>query len=135
MLGALCPECCGFSRSTGPDAIFFGDRKTEIPIAENVRYRCYPPRFSTQRLPFLRDVADQTDLAAYNPDLEAELAHHDVLHTTHQLFTFGKTALTFAQRHRKPLVASIHTDVPRYTEIYTRQVLKNLVARQHSMTC
>lgn len=106
---------------------FLGDSEAEMTLAKNVRYRFLPPRLGTERLPFLRDVADQTDLAAFNPALYQQLEQHDVLHTTHQLFTFGKTALRFAVQHHKPLVASIHTDVPKYTEIYTRQVLGKLI--------
>jgi len=108
---------------------FLGEQEEEIIIAKNVRYIRHRARFGTDRLPFLKDVADQTDLANLNPKLYPYLAKHDVLHTTHQLFTFGKTALKFAHQNHKPLVASIHTDVPRYTEIYTRQVLQKFVGK------
>ncbi|NET59375.1 MAG: glycosyltransferase family 1 protein [Symploca sp. SIO2E6] len=108
---------------------FLGDQEQKITMAENVRYLLHRPRFGTDRLPFLKDVADQTDLANFNPKLYPYLEQHDVLHATHQLFTFGKTALKFAQENHKPLVASIHTDVPKYTEIYTRQVLQKFVCQ------
>jgi len=108
---------------------FLGEQEKEITIAENVRYLMHRPRFGTDRLPFLKDVADQTDLANLNPELYPYLEKYDVLHATHQLFTFGKTALKFAQQHHKPLVASIHTDVPKYTEIYTGQVLQKFVGK------
>lgn len=102
---------------------FLADRARETTLATNVRYIHHQPRFGTERLPFLKAVAAQTDLAPSNPKLFPYLAQHDVNHTTHQLFTFGQTALRFSKRHHKPLVSSIHTDVPKYTEIYTRKIL------------
>lgn len=106
---------------------FLGDRPGQHDLAPHVRYCFQPPRFGTDRLPFLRNVADQTDLAPFHPSLARQLQRHDVIHATHQLFSFGKTALRLAQRHQLPLVASIHTDVPYYTEIYTDRILQQLL--------
>lgn len=108
---------------------FLGDREEVIQVAENVCYIRHPPRWGTDRLFFLSNSADQTDLAPVNPHLLPYLATYDVLHTTHQLFAFGKTALKFAQQHQKPLVSSIHTDVPRYTEIYTAEAVETLLGQ------
>jgi glycosyltransferase involved in cell wall biosynthesis len=105
---------------------FLGDQEQEISLGVNVRYVQHKPRFGTDRLPLLKNVADQTDLAPSNPKLFPYLTQHDVLHTTHQLFTFGQTALQFAQRYHKPLVGSIHTDVPIYAEIYATEILQQL---------
>ncbi|MGB7414156.1 MAG: glycosyltransferase [Thermosynechococcaceae cyanobacterium] len=105
---------------------FLGETPQTIDLSEHVRYRLHPPRFSTERLPFLQDVPDHTDLVGFNPSLLPYLETIDVAHTTHPLFTFGKTAQTFCQQHNKPLVASIHTDTPQYTQIYLEQRLRNL---------
>jgi glycosyltransferase involved in cell wall biosynthesis len=109
---------------------FLGERAQEMPIAENVRYICHRPCFGTDRLAFItnvKEVASQTDLAPFNPKLYPYLAHYDVIHTTHQLFTFGKTALKFTQGQAKPLVSSIHTDVPQYTEIFMAQQIERFL--------
>jgi glycosyltransferase involved in cell wall biosynthesis len=111
------------------DSIPVGRRAGSERLAPNVEYRFHRPRLGSDRLPCLKDVADQTDLACLNPRLYPEMAQHDILHTTHQLFTFGKTAQRFAQQTGKPLVSSIHTDVPRYAELYTRQVIEKLLGR------
>ena len=103
---------------------FLGDCPGQTVLAPHVRYQFHRPRWGSDRLPFLRDVADQTDLAPFHPGLGAALARHDVFHATHQLFSFGKTARIVAQRQHKPLVASIHTDVPHYTELYATAILK-----------
>lgn len=108
---------------------FLGDREAVIQMADNVFYVHHLPRFGTQNLPFLSNSADQTDLAPINPQLIPYLSSYDVLHTTHQLFTFGKTVLKFSQRHHRPLVTSIHTNVPQYTEIYITQTIRNLLGR------
>lgn len=106
---------------------FLGDRSGQTVIGPTVRYCFQPPRWGTDRLPFLHNVADHTDLAPFHPALAAQLQHHDVLHATHQLFSFGKTALRLSQRQQIPLVASIHTDVPYYTEIYTQTILQQML--------
>lgn len=106
---------------------FLGDRPTERRIAENVRYLLHPPRFSTQRLPFLQDVPDHTDLMSDNPALIPYLETADIAHTTHPLFTFGKTAYRHCRTVGKPLVASVHTDTPQYTQIYLEQRLRDLL--------
>lgn len=105
---------------------FLGETHQVLEQAENVRYVLHPPRFSTERLPFLQDVPDHTDLVSYNPALEPYLEAIDVAHTTHPLFTFGKTAQKFCQQQGKPLVASVHTDTPQYTQIYLEQRLRGM---------
>ncbi|MGF1602707.1 MAG: glycosyltransferase [Thermosynechococcaceae cyanobacterium] len=105
---------------------FLGDTPQTIDVSEHVRYRLHPPCFSTERLPFLEDVPDHTDLVGFNPLLLPYLETIDVAHTTHPLFTFGKTAQTFCQQQNKPLVTSIHTDTPHYTQIYLEQRLRRL---------
>jgi glycosyltransferase involved in cell wall biosynthesis len=105
---------------------FLGDQEREIELAPHVRYVLHKPRFSTELLPFFNDPIYETDMAGINPKLWPYLRQYDVIHTTHQLFTFGKTARKFCQRHQKPLVSSIHTDVPKYTEIYAAQGIQRV---------
>ncbi len=105
---------------------FLGDRPRVISIADNVRYVIHPFRFSTERIFFLKDVPDHTDLSSFNPALLPYLEQHDVVHTTHPLFTFGKTALHYCQRTGKPLVTSIHTDTPQYARIYIEQKIQGV---------
>jgi glycosyltransferase involved in cell wall biosynthesis len=74
-------------------------------------------------------MTEHTDLAPINPMLFSHLKQHDVLHATHPLFPlfpFGKTAQLFARYFQKPLVASLHTDVPKYTQIHTAEVIRRL---------
>jgi glycosyltransferase involved in cell wall biosynthesis len=105
---------------------FLGDQPQTIQRADNVRYVLHPPRFSTERLPFLSDVPGHTDIARDNPALLPHLAQADIVHITHPQFTFGKTALRYCRQWHKPLVASIHTDTPEYSRIYTEQALQKL---------
>jgi glycosyltransferase involved in cell wall biosynthesis len=106
---------------------FLADTQQVIELSDNVRYILHPPRFSTERLPFLKDVPDHTDLVPYNASLLPYLESIDVAHTTHPLFTFGQTVQTFCRQHHKPLVASVHTDTPQYTQIYLEQRLRGLL--------
>ncbi len=105
---------------------FLGRKAEVVNLSENVRYVLHPPRFSTERLPFLQDVPDHTDLMPHNPSLLPYLEAIDVAHATHPLFTFGKTVQVFCQRHHKPLVASVHTDTPQYTQIYLEQRIRGI---------
>lgn len=105
---------------------FLGDRYDVVQFSEHVRYVICPPVFSTQRLPFLGNMTEHTDLSPFNPMLFSHLKHHDVLHATHPLFAFGQTAQVFAKCFQKPLIASLHTDVPKYTEIHTAEVVRRL---------
>jgi len=108
---------------------FLGDQDETIKLADNVRYVLHPPRFSTERLPFLADVPGHTDIAGYNPALIPALAQPEIIHITHPQFTFGKTALRYCRQQGKPLVASIHTDTPEYSRIYTAQALQKLFGK------
>ena len=105
---------------------FHGDRPEEIPQSNNVRYITHPPRFSTERLPFLQDVPSHTDLASFAPSLIPYLEQADVVHTTHPLFTFGQTAKKFCRQNNKPLVSSIHTDSALYAKIYLEGKLEKI---------
>lgn len=105
---------------------FLGDRYQIIARSPQVRYVTYPPIFSTQRLSFLGSMSEHTDLAPLNPFLLRQLKRHDLLHATHPLFTLGQTARLVAKWYRIPLLASLHTDVPKYTQIQTAQVIQQV---------
>ncbi|WP_299414627.1 glycosyltransferase [Acaryochloris sp. IP29b_bin.148] len=105
---------------------FLGDQEQVIELSPNVRYVLHPPRFSTERLTFLKDVPGHTDIAPSNPSLIPYLEKLDIVHITHPQFTFGKTAKRYCQQQGKPLIASIHTDTPEYSRIYTEQALEKL---------
>lgn len=105
---------------------FLGDRSETITIAPAVRYVIHRPRFSTRRLPFLRDIPSDTDLASTNPALIPYLSQADIVHVTHPLFTFGTTARHYCQQTQTPLVCSLHTDAPLYTQLYLQEKLQKI---------
>ena len=106
---------------------FQGDRHEEIALSPSVRYVLHRPRLSTNRLPFLHDVPSHTDLSPYAPTLVPYLGRSDLVHTTHPLFTFGKTAQGVCNRLNKPLVSSIHTNVPLYAKVYLEEKLQHML--------
>ena len=108
---------------------FLGREHQVIPLAEHVRYVLHPPVWGTERLPFLDQVSGQTDLAAHNRKLLPFLQTCDVIHATHPLFAFGRTAMRYAQRSRTPLVSSIHTDTVKHGQICVADVIRRLTGR------
>ena len=104
---------------------FLGEEERCISLGETVRYQLLKPRLGTRRFPFLAQGAGHTDLAWFHPQLAQRLSRHDVLHTT-DVFAFAATARRVAQRRRMPMVTSIHTDLPKFTEIYTGEVVRRL---------
>lgn len=112
----------GFEDSLDLTVYFLGNRERTIPLGDTVRYVTIPPRMGTRRVGFLSQGAGHTDLAPYHRLLASRLSRHDVLHTT-DVFAFGQTARKIAQDRRLPLITSIHTDLPLFTEIYTAEIL------------
>ena len=108
---------------------FLGGEHQVIQLAKHVRYVLHPPIFSTERLPFLDRASGQTDLAPSNRKLLPYLQTCDVIHATHPLFTFGRTAMQYAQRSRTPLVSSIHTDTVKHGQICVADVIRRLTGR------
>ena len=108
---------------------FLGREHQVMPLAKHVRYVLHPPVWGTERLPFLDQVSGQTDLAAYNRKLLPYLQTCDVIHATHPLFAFGRTAMRYAQRSRTPLVSSIHTDTVKHGQICVADVIRRLTGR------
>lgn len=94
-------------------------------IGDNARFVGLRPMVSTGVLCGLVGGVDRSDLTPYHPQLARALPRHDVWHLTHS-FAFANTALRVAARHPTPLVASVHTDVPTLTALYTQQVAASL---------
>lgn len=115
-----------FNKQLDLTLYFLGAKNQVIPLAHNVRYSIHTPIFGTQCLTFLDRMTEHTDLAPINPRLFSHLQKHDILHVTHPLFTLSQTARIFAQSSGKFLIASLHTDVPNYSQIYTADVVRRL---------
>jgi glycosyltransferase involved in cell wall biosynthesis len=49
-----------------------------------------------------------------------------VIHATDAYFAFARTAERVARRRGVPLVSSIHTDTPSYTNVYTAETIRRL---------
>jgi glycosyltransferase involved in cell wall biosynthesis len=107
---------------------FQGDREECIELAPHVRFVHLPPALSTQRLPFLRGVADYTDLAPFHRGLARYLADYDVIHVTDAFFAYAKTALIVARAKGRPLVKSLHTNTPGFTRVYAAKVMRRFGA-------
>ena len=56
------------------------------------------------------------------------LPKHDLLHAT-SAFSFAKTARQVAAETGQPFLSSIHTDLPKFTEIYTREIVEQSLGR------
>jgi glycosyltransferase involved in cell wall biosynthesis len=119
---------CNFGEQIDLTIFFLGDANRDIQLAENVRYRLLPPVFSTERLGILRQRANKTDIAPYHRQLGRYLSGFDLLHAT-DTFTFAKTAKAIARRQNLPLVSSIHTDLPKLTQVYSREIFTRLASR------
>lgn len=106
---------------------FSGARESAVEaIAPSVRHHHHRPLFSSDRLRFLEGTPDATDLAPLHVGLARALGQADVLHTTDAYFAFAKTAAYLARRTGKALVTSMHTDVPKYTRIFTARTVERL---------
>ncbi len=79
----------------------------------------------------MSSIREHTDLAPLHPRLFPCLRSYDVIHTTDAFFALSKTALFFAKRSGKPIVLSIHTDIPKYTRIYTEVITRRLFGDGH----
>lgn len=107
-----------------------GRTETTEALADHVRFTALPAVFGTARVPMLEQGAGHTDLAPHHPALARRLRAHAVLHAT-DTFTFSQTARRVS-RHRRPgrhgtaLVASVHTDLPAFTAVYSRDILARL---------
>jgi len=105
---------------------YLGQEEKTHTLSGNVRFRILPPQRGTDQYRWLRQGAGDTDLAGYHNDLAGLLGDHDVLHMTDS-FSFSRTALKIARRQDKALVASIHTDLPKFTKVYSRVIMSRIV--------
>jgi glycosyltransferase involved in cell wall biosynthesis len=115
------------SASAHPDEIdltvhFLGDREEVEDISENSRLVSHRPILSTARMGLLASPAE-TDLAPFHPGILASLRDRDVIHTTDAFFSLARAALRSARVLGRPLVNSIHTDIPAYTKIFSAQLI------------
>lgn len=98
-------------------------------LSDRVRIAAHRPVFSSARLPFLRGIADYTDLAPFHPGLLRALMNTEVVHTTDACFAYSKTARLATRLTGAALVSSLHTDTAHYTRIYSEQVLRRIFGR------
>jgi glycosyltransferase involved in cell wall biosynthesis len=104
---------------------FLGERDGIDPLSGNVRFRRHAAAFGTRSLRFVKHGGAHTDLARIHHGLMRTLDGTDVVHAT-EFFSFGRTAIAYAERSGCGLVASIHTDVPRFTRIYAAEVISRV---------
>jgi glycosyltransferase involved in cell wall biosynthesis len=107
---------------------FLAEQDGLEPLAENVRFLHHAAAFGTRDLRFVRHGGAHTDLARFHRGLMRTLAGSDVVHAT-EFFSFGRTAIAYAERSGCGLVASIHTDVPRFTRVYAAEVIRRVAGR------
>jgi glycosyltransferase involved in cell wall biosynthesis len=106
-----------------------GKQEAVDALGPNVRFHAVPPVFGTERIPFLKQGAGETDLAGHHARLAELLPRHQLLHHTHA-FALSRTAVRVARKRGLPLTASLHTDLERFTRHYAGEILgRNLVGR------
>lgn len=101
-----------------------GERDATQLLSSSVRLRTIAPRFSTRRLPWLRQVPDHTDLCPFYPRLIPWLGGFDILHTTDPCFALAASARIASRLYGRPLTTSNHTETPAYTRIFADQMLR-----------
>lgn len=102
---------------------FLGRPPTVEVMGANVRLEALPPVLATDLIPGLPKLVPVTDLAPFHLALYRRLIGYDVLHVTHA-FAFAMTARRFARWRHRPLVTSIHADLPVFARIYAREIIK-----------
>lgn len=105
---------------------YLGQKRKEVAIAPNVRYRILPPMLGTSQIPFLHERSRNTDLAPYHLGLVGQLRQHDVLHIT-SAFSFSRTAHCIAYHYKIPLVCSTHTDLGSFTRVYSQEIISRIL--------
>ncbi|HAT35360.1 MAG TPA: glycosyl transferase [Rhodospirillaceae bacterium] len=103
---------------------FQGRQEETISLGPQTRLVTLKPVFSTERLFFLRNIADYTDLAPGHPRLKHYLRNYDVLHTTDGYFAYAQSAARFSKKHSVPLVSSLHTNTPGFTRVYSERAIR-----------
>lgn len=105
---------------------FLGDEENTHTLSGNVRFRILPAMRGTDQYRWLRQGAGDTDLASWHGDLARLLEDHDVIHMTDS-FSFSRTGRKMARKRKKALTASIHTDLPKFTEVYSRVIISRML--------
>jgi glycosyltransferase involved in cell wall biosynthesis len=103
---------------------FQGSVEETIPLGPKSRIVTLKPVFSSERLFFLRNLADYTDLARNHRRLKCYLENYDVIHTTDGYFAYAHTAAEFARQRGIPLVNSLHTNTPGFTKVYSDRAIR-----------
>jgi glycosyltransferase involved in cell wall biosynthesis len=117
-----------FPREVDLTLHFLAEHDGIEPLAQNVRFRHHAPVLGTRSLRFVKHGGAHTDLARFHGGLMRSLAGSDVVHAT-EFFSFGRTAIRYARHSGCGLVASIHTDVPRFTRVYAAEVIRRAAGR------
>jgi glycosyltransferase involved in cell wall biosynthesis len=105
---------------------FLGKEAAVIPLAQNVRYVHVEPVLDTSSFRFLDGIPGHTDLAPIHLRVLNSLRRHHILHSTDAFFSLARTARFLSRWSRRGLVASIHTDMPGYTRLYSKQILRRI---------
>lgn len=102
---------------------FLGDSARIEDLAAHVRYLHVRPTLSTRSLPSIRNGGGDTDLAPRHWQVQKRLHGFDVLHAT-DTFALGRSARQVARATGSGLAFSIHTDLPRFTEVYASEIIE-----------
>lgn len=108
--------------------LFLGDEAGEEHLSPTARIVTIPPVRSTKGSRLTDQKAGHTDLARDNPAAEPYLRQADVVHIT-DTFAMSRTALRVARETGKPLAYSLHTNLPSFTRVYTREIGRRLTGR------
>ncbi|WNC31343.1 MULTISPECIES: glycosyltransferase [unclassified Thermosynechococcus] len=128
-----CWERFAEAASHYPDCVdltiyFLGAKQQTLEVAANVRYQLLPPQFSTHSLEIMRQGAGVTDVAPLHWGLRRYLPQHQVFHIT-DTFSFAQTVRRFCRQYHRPLLSSIHTDLPLLTRTYSREIIWRMSGR------
>ncbi|BCX11326.1 MAG: hypothetical protein KatS3mg067_0264 [Thermosynechococcus sp.] len=107
---------------------FLGAKQQTLAVGANVRYQLLPPQCSTHSLEIMRQGAGMTDVAPFHWGLRRYLPQHQVFHIT-DTFSFAQTVRRFCRQQRRPLLSSIHTDLPLLTRTYSREIIWRMSGR------
>lgn len=107
--------------------VHFQGRPGEIiTLSDNIRLWLHRPILSSGSFAWMDVGADSTDLAPFHPGLFAALRDADVIHATDAYFAYARTAALASRIYGTPMSASVHTDTPAYTRIYSERVFRRL---------
>jgi len=108
---------------------FQGSCEEIIPLGPRCRIITLKPVFSSERLFFLRNLADYTDLARNHRRLKNYLKNYDVIHSTDAYFAYAHTAAKFTRQRGTPLIHSAHTNTPGFTKVYSECAIQRIFGK------